>query len=1433
MSQQEVAPAYPNLPKGEIEFTSSTFFERVTDSKARKSRIEELKSKLGNSLKEDQNLGISQNNRERAKRDLEFMRDLTELAILTIADGTIKTAEAFRNYVKGLGISEDVANKAYTDGVKSAEEYKKWAGGKEKSDVRIGEVLSNIQDVTIDRTAPKTKITPKKVKQITEGGIKGKVDLTNRQALKHQIQTLNRGIKEGKAQLKEARNAIKDLVKELQSQGVFRGKVRGTTVRKMLNAVNSADTPAKLLNALNTIEKAATTVDYDKKLDTARNLKKRADKAKNIKGLPINLKQALKNASKVNPEKINSVEKFNEVLGEFLTAIKGIKDPTQKSVQDLVDEFNEFLLQNKIENLKQSLLNAGFDPEYVDTLDTVTKLQEAVATLPKEKRSAESIREAREEYYNSTKELLEEDMDSREFSPLEKRIVDHALKLDPSKLTDKELKEISVILGNIYANNDFSNAGRLLTSAKKQENLNDKKSISKIKEVVRTVPQWLDKINKNVGTVIAQIDSLIGNRYVTSAFWKLVGFDHYLSGATKYTQRVNRDIKDRIDAVYKKYGADLSDGKNSAILSMFAELNQFRASWDADRVTKEFNDRKEAIEKSIERMKDYAKVSKTFKEKNKNLLKNIEDAYNIIKDLNSPDEIYSLLNDGHKALYQEMRDFYDSIFLETIEVNKIFGNKSPDADWVNYIPRSYTTLSKASKNNNLLTLEESAEGTLFEVASGISKETSGAGESRTITGNSLPIDKAINFNVLDAFFTSGMTALYDIETWEARQYASSILRDSQLTDVFGDVQVAKIFERALLQKVNNDIRGISTAETSKLDAILSFIQKQGTRLGLGGVDQLAKQTVPQLADTFARVGGLNPKRSLQASQIMGLATRAVTMHGDLFDEMIDGQPLSVRNVVTANLETQSISRAQMKESARIFRNKLFKGLKVADEVIDDISLGALRFGDTFASRVTWMSYYLDYRITVDGVKNINIEEEMANPKKEAVDFATAQGEISLNVSDPTLKSDVSRALLNGRLLTIIQPFISFALNSKTTLLNDLVKLNRKGLSNEEVKIITGSIAGNLFNIVGYQAIATGIRALSVVTTVALAKALIETSGDWDDEEKELAKQIVDNWGEDAQKRNLQNSTSYLLKDLVYGGIAEGIMEPIINTTEDLARASLGLEAVKRNYRPESAADRLGGFGIWFSTALRTAEVMKEAVLSDEEFQLRKFGLENAWGEDFIVPVEKQGVTRPEASRTAYGLTSLIHGTALTGASQQFISGVGRRLPSVIKHLENELYGKDKTLTLRRLESLKEVSIDGISVELTEEQYQERLKVRKELLKELYFSDDFITATPENLKDPEFRKRLKEAPKLGQLTVKDELALQAGGDEASEKRLASEVDKISQAIIIDKYPELQTRIEEGGGKKINKKVQDVLKNYELYIEWLNNGKKVEERLPKDL
>ena len=204
---------------------------------------------------------------------------------------------------------------------------------------------------------------------------------------------------------------------------------------------------------------------------------------------------------------------------------------------------------------------------------------------------------------------------------------------------------------------------------------------------------------------------------------------------------------------------------------------------------------------------------------------------------------------------------------------------------------------------------------------------------------------------------------------------------------------------------------------------------------------------------------------------------------------------------------------------------------------------------------------------------------------------------------------------------------------------------------------------------------------------------------------------------------------------------------------------------------------MGIFGIPFRTGARFFNDLSEWTTTDAEWQLRKFGIEDAWGETRYVPLEYTSINRPAFSRKGFGLTTMAHGVALTGASSQEVSAIANRLPGLIKQIETKLYGKDRKDKLTENESLRKIRVAGETKELTEEQWEWTVNERRKFLQDVEASDRFVTLQ------------------------KDELASKVG-DELSEKIRRETATKYARAKAIVEF-----NLVEGAGERISKEAKE--------------------------
>src|SRR5690606_3323957 len=179
---------------------------------------------------------------------------------------------------------------------------------------------------------------------------------------------------------------VGDFIKEMREQGLFRGKVRGSTINTLLNRVNKANTPSQLRNALDYAEKASTILEYDQKLSNARTQQARAKRLSKRKSLPADVADVLKGMGQVNNSYITDIDAFNPQLGELIGSVEGtaIEGIGSEQHRQLMASIKRKIEQARIQNLKDQLLDAGMTEEFVEGLNTMNQVLQAIADLPDE-----------------------------------------------------------------------------------------------------------------------------------------------------------------------------------------------------------------------------------------------------------------------------------------------------------------------------------------------------------------------------------------------------------------------------------------------------------------------------------------------------------------------------------------------------------------------------------------------------------------------------------------------------------------------------------------------------------------------------------------------------------------------------------------------------------------------------------------------------------------------------------------------------------------------------------------------------------------------------------------------------------------------------------------------------------------------------------------
>src|SRR5690606_20870607 len=320
----------------------------------------------------------------------------------------------------------------------------------------------------------------------------------------------------------------------------------------------------------------------------------------------------------------------------------------------------------QIANLKDKLLDAGLRGEYVDTLNTLDQLKEALANLPDESKSTkESKADIQRKFYEDNKAELD-NIDESTLTEDEKAALDALKNIDVDQLLSTErgrrlLPLLAVATQNAITTGKFYNVGALIDEHKLQQRSSNQTIVEQVKSTVRVTKRWMNKVRKEGATTFGQIDAILKDRKKVGAFMELTGLDDYQKAYVRATKKV-RDVLDRFNNLMEKHDKSL---RNNAVerflLGIYLDLNIRKASWTADEVTEQFNARKKAIEDSIERLEKQMGQDENLRKEKQTYLDNLKEAYNYVAPLASSEEIFDLLSTASKEVVNFMRTEFQAI----------------------------------------------------------------------------------------------------------------------------------------------------------------------------------------------------------------------------------------------------------------------------------------------------------------------------------------------------------------------------------------------------------------------------------------------------------------------------------------------------------------------------------------------------------------------------------------------------------------------------------------------------------------------------------------------------------------------------------------------------------------------------------------------------
>lgn len=1382
----------------------TSFFQDLTNSENRTNRINQLEERMKAFKISDSGLGIAQD----PKRQAEYMRDLTEYAVLRIVDGTVNTAKAFSEFISNINsnITEETASKAYNDAVNIAKEYAETNPNELNIEDRQGTLIVDIQQ---DTTTPKatTKITASKVKELTEGKIQGKVTITNKQALKTQIQTLNRGIRDGKLQVKEAREPINQLLRDLTDPNVFKGKINSSAVRVVANAINNANTPKQIERALTILDKVAEDIEFSNQLANMQQAKSRIRRLSKSKSTPADLKTVLANFARINPNDLEPTDLFTyaELANDIANREKTISTVSNEQLQKLIDLANsnreqrteerksqkgtDEAKQANIVKLKEKLINdLGADSSVVQDIDNGTKPFDEVISELQEKideyteSREDKVRQTARDYESAIKNDADNIRESLETN-LEKKFFDEFINEDITEesIPKSMLGGYITSLYNLLNNNSVVGLGKYVNQSRVTDNVKDEGLVKTVMEFLRSPSTLFRKLNKGgaaSGSVVFQ--QILKDTRNIGQLHSFTGFDNVQQNSVKAFTKIENILKEA-EAVSKKYTKDLTDPVDNTVASIYADVVQYRQTWDAEQIRNEYALRIKAWGDSYERLVVKAEKNKDFASDNSNLLTNLKKALDIVANKSEVDgkqvytpkfddsaDLFNKLPRGQQEYYKHIRAVYDSLRDDHFAVSRIFGGLDVEGDWVNYVPRSYNTIATSGEKAIARQLANSG-GRVEDMLDGsfsgsLTKENTGSGQTRLISGDRLPLNSFLSPDFMNNFIREVSATIYDIETMGDRQFTAQMLdfeRNGLIKDITDELPL-ELYKEKVAQKIFGDRAKVrfNVNNSSGINYLMGKIGKLGTAQALGGTIQFIKQTTP-IIEVLSRV---SPK---SFSETMALMTNSPKEVGNI----ISKGDIVLRDI-SNEYDTPKSPNTQMSQKDM---NGVMKALRKAGLKLDELteksvkaSLAPLQITDNFVARIGWFAFYVDQT-----KRNNEGVIDLSKVDSDAISYANTQNSTVMNESDSSLQGQFSKK----DWVRMMFPFSSFSINSKIALLTTLDKL-RKATSASERARYSAELGGNLGNIIAFNAIGYGIRTVGIsIGGYFLANAI--SGSDIPDEDKEKLLKELGEVETNKTQLNGVRSVGYLTQDLMFGGLfgrfTEPMFEPLTDKVLEWKYGEAYLEDIgysknklfTNNSWIEDALSMTGTYGVFGKKVIDTYKIAGDLFESDEDYVTRRFRELNAEKDGIVVNpyrldeshIDEYAV--PQWQKATQATNFLISAISLTGLSGQEVNTIGRSSSTIGKALMQKEHGTVSKQSVEELvkssKKLKSLNYNGYSIPLDMEQKTNYFAIRAEqvgLLKNRYE-----------------RKRSK-------LTA-----------EEFEKYISTLADKKTARIFVKKYPEI--------------------------------------------
>lgn len=1297
------------------------FIERITNSEQRTARLQELESRLRSNLQQDQNLGVTSDAREKARRDLEFVRDLTEYAVLKIADGTIKTAEAFQNLAKGLGdFGDQVLNQAYYNAREIATTYADTNPQLENISQATAEILQRMQDVSVDRSRPKTKVTAKKVRELTDAGTSGVITQSIKKAQQDYYAALEKGAKIGSKAQKDAAKALR---KEVKNAVTERFKKAGVPISdamtdrdvvRLSNKAASVDNQKSLEDLTDFVDRLAEKSEYAKTFKDLSKLRDTSKRRSKSDRLPANIREIfgrfgsigagdLFNKGLLTPSNMAEAQSLVDRVKELDRSVKpgeqykgNIANLTElnsdlKNFADKVERLNfNQDLPKLTEHLKALTSAAGGKwDSATDVPKTYRDYRLAVDALEatiEEQRLDDVVSKSNTRYKNElfidqNLHLLDE-VDLSEFTSNEQKVIQDMRNITPeilSELSDTDVIKLAIAIPNIVNNARLDGIGSAVAKANAYALAADSQFTGSVRRAINKIPalastittipgfnaKQYDRIAQSVMSTSQRIDGLFKDLFTKGKFLSRFGIQSYKEGrnnAQRLYEKAQKDFGKLVsdDSDVRNFLQSKDRGVREAKLGMYAWLNQQEAGLTAEEKTALFQRKIETLTKMRKGIDPSSGDRFDWREMqdNKVYYENVRTALDEMIKSRSLEDAFSKLGKGEVKVYERALDMFDTLRPEFVANARLYNNIDLDTNVENYTPIDYKFFSDDANSALLDTSYDRA----FSSTKISGRSGSKSAKDRIIKDGTLPKDGILDFNFINNIFKNYGLQLADIHTQGERMQIHHNLMNNKLKNSIEGVNFFYTINSMMTEEMQTSYNYYSTPKAMNLSGkLMRNLMTATYGKALGGPGQAIKQFIPMVLDAMSRTGDV--KTLVWYWKNAGKVA-----------EFMSSQDIARRGVRSSQMGASVTNDLDVGEVS----NKVMRGIDSAlewhENFVNKVVLGPLRMGDVHGARISWMMYYNQY------AENNNLSVDLdGKPNPDAAAYADNMVDITGNTSVDSNKAKFTQS-------TWARMFFPFSGTALTSLMNQAVNTSKLATAiqtkdKQAARQALNAMAANSIAIISFQMIGWGLRWASYMGLKSLASIAINGIDlDDEDEEDKLVENlniVLDDYIKKRERRNLENSAYYVTSDLIHRGLfSQGVMESVGDVViKPVFQNVTGYTINKyRSANPNEALyEMLGIYGI-IPAGVESLLEKNASLFKDETSQMKDNGYgaflqaDGTYG--FELPSGRQ---MPERLRMFQKAMNVLSVPATFGIQDQYTSSITRTMPALYKQMEKVVY----------------------------------------------------------------------------------------------------------------------------------------------------------------